>query len=265
MNNYPIIICDDDQFLAEELSQNIKAAIQNLTDDNEIYSKLKEKVTFIANNFAQVAGYVAANDIKNGIYLLDIELSDESDSKNGVDLAEFIKTQDNNAQIIFVTAYDKYAPLTYSRRIGAIDYISKNLSKEKTIQRLEETLRNAFDNLSNIGKNDYKEFIYKIGRRTLKVRQSEVILIENSIVQHKVHMITENGETEFKGNISQLEKQAPFLVKVSQSYLVNPDNIKAVDTRHQEIFLKNDIVINYSRAYRKVVKEKILSKIKDSE
>lgn len=253
MTSYPIIVCDDDQDLAKQLAQNINASIQNLTDDNPGYSDLKESVTFIANDFASVVGYIVENDIKNGIYFLDIELSQQSEAKNGVDLAEFIKQQDENAQIIFVTAYDKYAPLTYRRRIGAIDYISKNSSQEEIIQRLEETLRDAFDNLTNKVKYGERDFVYKMGHRVARVSENEVVFIENSSIQHKVHMVTEHGEVEFRGNISQLEKDAPFLTKVSQSYLVNPVNIREIDTRSKIITFNNNMTLNYSRAYKKVV------------
>ena len=264
MAKYPIIVCDDDRDLASQLADNINHSIQNLTDDNESYSELKEQVTFVANGFAQVVGYIVANDIKNGIYFLDIELSRESKAKNGVDLAEFIKKQDENAQIIFVTAYDKYAPLTYRRRIGAIDYISKSLSPGKIIQRIEETLRNAFDNLSNRLKFGKRDFTYKIGRRVCKVAEDDVLFIEHSTVQHKVHMVTENGEVEYKGNISQIDKTTPFLVKVSQSYLVNPRNIQAIDSKDHTIIFDEDKVVTYSRAYKKVVK-KFITKFKNIE
>lgn len=259
MANYPIIVCDDDQDLAKQLAKNIDNAVQDLADDDPGYMELKERVTFVANNFAQVVGYVVANDIKNGIYFLDIELSQQSKAKNGVDLAEFIKKQDENAQIIFVTAYDKYAPLTYRRRIGAIDYISKNLSPEKIIQRIEETLRDAFDNLSDRIKFGKRDFTYKIGRRVCKVAESEVIFIENSTIQHKVHMVTEHGDVEFKGNVSKVEKEAPFLVKVSQSTLVNPVNIKAIDPKTQVIAFDKNSKVSYSRSYRKVIEQLMMN------
>lgn len=255
MANYPIIVCDDDHDLANQLATNINSSIQNLSDDNSSYSELKERVTFVANDFAQAVGYIVANDIKNGIYFLDIELSQQSEAKNGVDLAEFIKKQDENAQIIFVTAYEKYAPLTYRRRIGAIDYISKNLSSDEIIQRLEETLRGAIDNLTNMIKYGNRNFKYKIGRNVFKVSENEVIYIENSTMQHKVHMVTDHGDVEFKGNISQVVKDADFLVKVSQSTLVNPNNIRAIDTHHQVIILENKNEVSYSRAYKKVIKQ----------
>lgn len=263
MTNFPIIVCDDDQDLANQLAQNINVSIQNLTDDNLSYGKLNEKVTFIANDFAQTVGYIVANDIKNGIYFLDIELSRESKAKNGVDLAEFVKKQDENAQIIFVTAYDKYAPLTYRRRIGAIDYISKSLSQVETIHRLEETLRNAFDNLSSVGRYGKHDFTYKMGRRVFKVSENEVVFIENSVTQHKVHMVTEHGETEFRGALNQIETKAPFLIRVSQSYLINPERISSINPRTQTITFDNNMSIIYSRRYKKIVQEKIIDKFED--
>ena len=255
MANYPIIVCDDDHDLANQLATNINSSIQNLSDDNSSYSELKERVTFVANDFAQAVGYIVANDIKNGIYFLDIELSQQSEAKNGVDLAEFIKKQDENAQIIFVTAYEKYAPLTYRRRIGAIDYISKNLSSDEIIQRLEETLRGAIDNLTNMIKYGNRNFKYNIGRNVFKVSKNEVIYIENSTMQHKVHMVTDHGDVEFKGNISQVAKDADFLVKVSQSTLINPNNIQAIDTHNKLIIFDENKAITYSRPYRKVIKQ----------
>lgn len=264
MSKFPIIVCDDDKDLADQMAKNINASIQDLTDDNEGYAELNESVTFVANDFAQTVGYVVVNDIKNGIYFLDIELSRESKAKNGVDLAEFIKKNDENAQIIFVTAYDKYAPLTYRRRIGAIDYISKSMSSDKIIQRIEETLRDAFDNLSSRIKFGQRDFTYKIGRRICKVAEDNILFIEHSTTQHKVHMVTENGEVEYKGNISQIDKKNSFLVKVSQSYLVNPRNINAIDMKEHIIIFDNDKMVTYSRAYKDVVKT-LVNKFKDIE
>lgn len=73
-------------------------------------------------------------------------------------------------------------------------------------------------------------------------------------------MITENGDTEFRGNIGQLEEKTPFLIKVSQSYLVNPVNIRSIDTRRQIINFNNNVEINYSRSFRKVVKQQLIGK-----
>ncbi len=35
MSKFPIIVCDDDKDLANQMAKNINASIQDLTDDNE--------------------------------------------------------------------------------------------------------------------------------------------------------------------------------------------------------------------------------------
>lgn len=168
---YPVIICDDNKVLAKELSHNIHIAIQNMLDNDLIYQKTELNIDLVASTFEQVVSYVVANDIQNAIYFLDIELSQNSEAKNGVDLAEFIKKQDPNAQIIFVTAYDKYAPLTYRRRIGAIDYINKSLERSEMLKRIEETVIHAINSINRLIQVNREELIYKIGRRVRKVEK----------------------------------------------------------------------------------------------
>lgn len=207
---YSVIVCDDDEVLAKNLAKNIKYAVSNFTDDNPVYENIEINLELVANTFEQVVSYVVANDIQNAIYFLDIELSQNSKAKNGVDLAEFIKKQDPNAQIIFVTAYDKYAPLTYRRRIGAIDYINKALDSREMMQRLEETLTGAVQSINNLMKSGRKELIYKIGRRVNKVEDTTIYYLENSTSQHKVNLITETGVAEFRSNISKINEENDF-------------------------------------------------------
>jgi two-component system response regulator AgrA len=88
---YPVIICDDDKTLANNLANNVKYAAENLVEDNTAYENVEISVEQVATTFEQVVSYVVAKDIQNAIYFLDIELSQNSEAKNGVDLAEFIK------------------------------------------------------------------------------------------------------------------------------------------------------------------------------
>ena len=240
---YSVIVCDDDEVLAKNLAKNIKYAVSNFTDDNPVYENIEINLELVAN------------DIQNAIYFLDIELSQNSKAKNGVDLAEFIKKQDPNAQIIFVTAYDKYAPLTYRRRIGAIDYINKALDSREMMQRLEETLTGAVQSINNLMKSGRKELIYKIGRRVNKVEDTTIYYLENSTSQHKVNLITETGVAEFRSNISKINEENDFLVKVSQSCVVNPNNINSIDFSKKTIKFPNGDEVVFARSCRKTVED----------
>lgn len=71
----------------------MKYAAENLVEDNTAYENVEISVEQVATTFEQVVSYVVAKDIQNAIYFLDIELSQNSEAKNGVDLAEFIKNK----------------------------------------------------------------------------------------------------------------------------------------------------------------------------
>ena len=244
---YPVIICDDDRTLANNLANNVKYAAENLVEDNTAYENVEISVEQVATTFEQVVSYVVAKDIQN------------SEAKNGVDLAEFIKKQDPNAQIIFVTAYDKYAPLTYRRRIGAIDYINKALDQNDMMKRLEETITGAIQSINNLTKSGRKELVYKVGRRINKVEDTNIYYLENSPTQHKVTLITETGSAEFRSNISKISDENDFLVKVSQSCVVNPNNIDSIDFSKKKITFPNGDEVIFARSCKKNVKN-LLSK-----
>lgn len=74
-------------------------------------------------------------DLKPDVAFLDIEMPGMS----GLELAEKIIEASDNTEIVFVTAYDKYALEAF--RVNAINYILKPLSSDdiaKTITRLEK-------------------------------------------------------------------------------------------------------------------------------
>lgn len=246
-----IIICDDEEILAKKLKDKIEIALQNIKEDNPKYQKLKTNIA-VFTDALRLIGYTQVTDISEAIFFLDIELDQD---QNGVNIAEKIRQSNPNAQIIFVTAYNRYAPLTYRRRIGAIDYINKSESNTEIMKRLNETLFGAFENLENAENAANNQFLYKIGRRTQTINQSDVLYIMNSSIQHKVVMLTKHGEAEFRGNISKIKAENSFLMQISQSCLINPENVIAIDTRKKHILLSNNLEVKYTRTYNQAIKK----------
>lgn len=246
-----IIICDDDEVLVNRLKNKVEIALQNIKEDNPKYQKLKTDIKVFTDSL-RLIGYTQVTDISEAIFFLDIELDQD---QNGVNIAEKIRQSNPNAQIIFVTAYDRYAPLTYRRRIGAIDYINKSEPDIEIMKRLNETLLGALENLENVENNKNSQFLYKIGRRTQTINQSDVLYIMNSSIQHKVVMLTKHGEAEFRGNVSQIKTKNSFLMQISQSCLINPENIDSIDLARKEIILDENKIVKYTRTYNSMVKQ----------
>lgn len=244
-----IIICDDNERLAKSLEDKINISLQNLKEDHLKYKNLKVDIEVFVDAL-RLIGFAAITDLSRAILFLDIELNH---NQNGVNIAEQIRKTNPNAQIIFVTSYDKYAPLTYQKRIGAIDYINK--SDENIMSRINETLFNAFEGLENMQATEQAQFIYKIGRRIQRINKADIAYIMSTAVQHRVNMITKTGEVSFRGHIGKLEKENDFLVRVSQSCLINPDNVKSINISARIITLFEDATVEFTRTYKSVVIE----------
>ena len=248
---FKIVVCDDNQILADDLSKKINYLWQSIKEDNPKFGKDKIKIlTFYS--YEEVVEELMESSNKNTIFFLDIELKD----KNGVELAAEIKQRDSDAQIVFVTAYDQYAPLTYRRRIGAVDYINKNEKEEVINQRIIATLREALENIEYAESKKANYFEYKVGSRLFKVLKQDIYYIENSpFIRSNVNLVFKNGMSAFRGNIKQLENENKFLTKVSQSVLVNMTNVIEVDLKNRWLFFPGNIKVTFARRKKKEIQK----------
>jgi DNA-binding response OmpR family regulator len=92
------------------------------------------EVIMVTNGAAVLPAYQSE---KPDICVLDIMMPD----RNGYEVAEDIRTVDNDIPIIFLTAKTQTEDLVRGFRMGANDYIRKPFSMEELIVRIENTLR----------------------------------------------------------------------------------------------------------------------------
>lgn len=242
MTKYEIIICDDDINQATNISLKVGIAISMVPFDDQ---DIDYEIVKIATKYQEVLDYLEKHKLDGGIYFLDIELDD---SHNGVDLAAKIKKYDERAQIIFITAYNEYMPMTFERRIGAVDYINK--IDPNFQERLNETVRAALSRVLTANTPKKRIFVYHVGRQTKKISIDEVFYISTTKAPHKLLLVGSHIESQFVGDIKHIDEENAFLIKISQSCLVNPENIQSVDLRGHKIVLTNGQNIKFSRRFR---------------
>lgn len=191
-------------------------------------------------NFINVIG-IAHDGIKgmelikelnpNGVFL-DINMP----SKNGMELAKEIKAWNENIEIIFITAYDKYAVKAFE--VKALDYILKPFEEERisiSVNRLLDVIK----------QKNFDQDIPKILDKLLDKLQTEENSIEKIPCEHcgkimlvplsqiyfcytekdKVHVKTYNKEYICNYTLNKLQKKTKFF-RAHRSYLVNLNNIK---------------------------------------
>ncbi|MBP2058736.1 DNA-binding LytR/AlgR family response regulator [Lactobacillus colini] len=121
------------------------------------------------------------------------------------------------------------------------------------MERLEETLRQSFGRIDHIRNENVKDLVYKVGRQYVKVAQDNVVYVATSLNQHKLIMATKSGQVEFKDTLGHIEKNNDWLVRVSQSYLINPENIVDINMPSHVISMVNGNKAVFSRLYKDVM------------
>lgn len=171
METYGIVVCENDQVQLKNLHGFVNRAVWSLEDSPDSKDKTCE-VVLVTTSYQEVVNYLNNTYIDSGVYFLDIDLG-KDDGQNGIDLAEFIKSKDLNAQIIFITAYENFAAMTYRRRIGAVDFITKTELDQK---RLNEALFLAIKRIRELHTVREQTFSYKMGRRLINQKYTRYSL-----------------------------------------------------------------------------------------
>lgn len=248
---YPVFICDDDQQQINIIDKIIGVSEGIIFDNYDTFFDVTS-----ADNFQAAKQYLKKNIYDGGIYFLDIELGKKIGENNGFDLAELIKKQDKKAQIIFITTHSDLSLISFERRLGPVDYIVKpknEMEYDQFKRRLVKTIEVSISNLKNYNFKEKMTFHYKVGRKIMNVNIDDIIYISTTNVPHKLVIVKTTGEGQFFGSINKYAKENPSLIKISQSCLVNPKNIKLVDLQKYKVTFVNDDTAEFSQsAYKKM-------------
>lgn len=246
--SYPIIICEDNQIQLQQLNKLIENYI--------LFHSNLFKVELQASKPQQVVNYLNEAEPQRGIYFLDIDLQTDID---GIQLAEIIRQKDVQAEIIFVTTHDELAPLTLKRKVAALDFIEKDQPLDDYRQELYETLDYAKQIIDETRTVQKKGFSFEVGSQVYNLDKSEVIFLESSDIPHRLNLISTNGQFEFYGKLTELEKKYPFLFRISRSCLINPENIHHVDFSIREVGFSDGSTkkfsIGKSKKLKKIIQE----------
>ena len=167
------------------------------------------------------------------IVFLDIQMGQMS----GMELAQYIRSRDEDIEIIFITGEDKYVFNGY--KVRALDYLMKPIKQEEVCQCLDVWMN----------KNQKKEssyFLLKKGKEILKVSYDDIYYFIS--FDHYVDMHTTDEVITFKEKIGQVEQQLPQeqFCRCHRSYILN---LKYIDTiSKNEIVLDNEAKIPVSKS-----------------
>ena len=205
-------------------------------------------------------GVLAINRNKPQVVFLDIEMPEYS----GFELLEFFN--DVSFEIIFVTAYNKYAVQAFE--VSAVDYLLKPVQidhLENAVAKLKTKLQQAtmFDRLQTLKENLQEERIHKIAVPVadglIFVKVDEISHIDADGSYAKIWL--SNGSNMLVSKkLKYFEEMLlgnPKFYRVHRSHLMNTQFIKKYNRHESSVTLENNQIIKVARD-KKVTFEKML-------
>ena len=202
-----------------------------------------EELNYIISKYKDIHVVGIAYDGESGIEIIKKEkpnavfLDINMPVKSGTEVAKIVKEFNDSIDIIFVTAYEKYAVKAFE--LYALDYVLKPFDEDRiniTINRLINKWDKTKIEVEKIP-NMLNKIIDKIDKDKKLVkkipceRKGKIILVDVKdiyycyIQEDKTYVKTRNDKYTVGYNLYQIEEKTNFF-RCHRSYLVNMDNIK---------------------------------------
>ena len=178
------------------------------------------------------------------ILLMDINLGKKK--QNGIEIAERIKDNNKDCQVIFISGYNDYAQDIFEAK--PVFFIQKPVEEEILIKAVDLAIE-------NVNKSRTERFCYQRESRVYIVPIQDIIYFESS--RRLIKIVSNNGTDVFYSRLNDFERTiAGDFIRIHQSYLVNPRYIASLNGN--EIYLTNGVKLPVSKPRLANVKEELL-------
>ncbi len=229
-----IAVCDDEQTVCQEISQEIAHFLSG------------QAVEFTVRQYTDAAAFCAQMDTFDLVYL-DIRMPE----LDGITLARQIRSRELACIVVFITGLRDYMLDAFD--VEALDYICKPIERARLRRSVERALQ-------QIAHRQETGILIQTAHWCKAVKLSAIYYCE--VINRKIYLHTTEGVLEYYGKLKEMEKQldARFF-KCHRSYLVNLDHLKMY--QDGEIVLENGSRIPVSRLRHQELMEKMLEYMKD--
>lgn len=191
----------------------------------ESYVSKVEQLTLEGTFRNAVSAFTFLQQHPVDLIFLDIQMPKLS----GID---FLKTLKNPPKVIFTTAFRDYALDGFELEVA--DYLLKPIPFDRFLKAVGKVLHVPQATSAQL-KQDENYVYFKVDKKMIKVRMSEILYIES--IKDYVKVKTADKEIVTQQKISYLEESLPKenFVRIHRSFIVNREKIDAYSATDMEI------------------------------
>ena len=224
-----VAICDDEAFMLDLLEEKVKKMLPSTAVER--FSSGRE---------------LLEGNTKADILFLDIQMSEV----DGMETARFLRRQHRDTLIIFVTAASEYVFQAFD--VGAFHYLVKPLEDDKFFEVFGNAVQEIKRRKAGSGESDGEYMMIQAGGVHTKILLKDIIYAE--VFNRKVIIHTINGDTEYYGKLSDLEKKAgEDFFRPHRSYLIHFKYVLRYDA--VSAVMENGTALIAKQNYPKFVKQ----------
>lgn len=218
-----IYLCDDEEV--------IRLQIQTALERKIFAENYDMKVMCSAASARELLD--AAENDKQGIYFLDVELKDKE--WDGFRLGRELRRQDPHGTLVYITSYKDLAWRTFQYHLEAFDYIVKGT--EPIGAAAARCLDEIHTHLLAKRQSPAEIFTLRTGEMVRHVPLCDILFFETAPAPHHVFLHTSGSRMDFLGSLNELEDQlGDQFIRTHRSYLVAADKIDTVDLKQGRLW-----------------------------
>ena len=237
----PIILCDDDHFTLQLLSELLERAIRQ--------SKIDARLVCMASTGQELLQFIRSG----GTYLYFIDYDLGRDSLNGVDLVRQIYQIDPNGKIVFVTSHGDKGMDILRSGIRPFGFIEKCVDQNKMVREYIRYLKMTVPEEMEAAEEISIELPIGIDEM-VRLEISKVLYVDSvKTVAHSICYHTFDGsEITVRETIEHAQEQlGEKFIRCHRSVLANTDHILSL--QGGMIKLSNGILVPYALGRRKAI------------
>lgn len=202
-----IVIVDDDEDFSEKMEVIIKKFFEEIKEP--VFVRRYSEGSALLNELASKRNY--------DIYFFDVEMP----QINGLELAQKVKSTEAEADIVFISAYEKYAVPSY--KVRACYYILK----EEYKMEIPIILRRIWQERMNGAKDYYAIRNASYGKR---IRLDDIVYLTREKKYVLLHCL-EGKEYRERGSLEGVYRRLPHdrFVYIDRGYIINLKHVYGWD------------------------------------